>query len=285
MWILYFLPKKWLSYLAGLMMHVRWPSKTFSQLTIRVFAGMYKINISEAEKTLDQYQSIGDFFVRKLKPGVRPIAFTSLVHPADSVISQMGPLQNGKCVQAKDRLYSVSDLCQNTKWSAEFSKGFFTTYYLCPTDYHRVHSPVKGVITDIMHIPGHLWPVNQWSTSNIENLFAVNERVVLRIETELGPCLLVFVGATNVGKIRLSFDSSILTNTKPWQNEPVLHKTLNPTLSIEKGDELGMFHMGSTVVMIYSSQVTSLFEKSLASGKKSEDLGLGQSVKMGGEFL
>ena len=89
MWILYFLPKKWLSYLAGLFMHVRWPSKTFSQLTIRVFARMYKINISEAEKTLDQYQSIGDFFVRKLKPGVRPIALTSLVHPADSVISQM----------------------------------------------------------------------------------------------------------------------------------------------------------------------------------------------------
>lgn len=285
MWILYFLPKKWLSYLAGLLMHVRWPSRTFSLLTIRFFAKLYNINTAEAEKPLDQYQSIGDFFVRKLKPGVRPIAYSQLVHPADSVISQMGPLQNGKCVQAKDRLYSVSDLCQNEKWSQEFSQGFFATYYLCPTDYHRVHSPVKGVITDITHIPGHLWPVNQWSTSNIENLFAVNERVVLRIETELGPCLLVFVGATNVGKIRLSFDSSILTNTKPWQNESVLHKTLKPALSIEKGDELGMFHMGSTVVMIYSSQVTSLFEKSLASGKKLEDLGFCRSVKMGGEFL
>src|SRR5690606_30652682 len=122
-------------------------------------------------------------------------------------------------------------------------------YYLCPTDYHRVHSPVDGKITEIHYIPGKLWPVNNWSVSNIKNLFAINERVVVIIETPKGKCALVMVGATNVGKMTVTFDQGILTNNF-FDRSPVKKKYPTP-IEVKKGEDLGAFHMGSTVVMVY----------------------------------
>lgn len=222
-------------------------------LSIRLFGEHYKINFAEAEKPYDQYKSIGDFFVRKLKPGLRPVAESPLVHPADSRISELGPITEGRCLQAKDQSYSLAEFCGDSTTAEKFKNGLFVTYYLCPTDYHRVHSPIDGEIKKVTHIPGHLWPVNAWSTGNIRELFAINERVVLEIESRLGSCLLVFVGATNVGQIRLSFDSEIITNLPGADRKRT--KIYPQPIQIERGQELGAFHMGSTVVMIYPKTI------------------------------
>lgn len=233
-------------------MHVRLPGP-LARWTIKTFGKYYQINFEEAEKPLDQYHSIGDFFVRRLKEGVRPLAASPILHPADSVIAQIGTIVSGKCIQAKGKTYDVAGLCGDPELGKQYEGGLFVTYYLCPTDYHRVHSPVDGKLVRAHHIPGHLWPVNEWSANNIENLFAVNERVILEIETRLGKCLLVFVGATNVGQIRLSFDPEIVTNK--FLKQENLERHYSPPIEITKGQELGAFYMGSTVVMIYPKEI------------------------------
>jgi len=239
------------------------------------FGKAYNINFQEAEKSVDQYASIGDFFVRKLKPGARPVAENPLVHPADSRISQIGEIAQGRCIQAKGKSYSVLELLGgNEALAKQFDAGLFATYYLCPTDYHRVHSPVEGEILRATHIPGALWPVNDWSTANIENLFGKNERVVVEIKSRLGPCALVFVGATNVGQMRMTFDSEIVTNVCGPQG---LSKTYSPPIAIQKGQDLGAFHMGSTVVMVYP--------KTIRLQRGDWEVFENKAVKMGEAFL
>lgn len=258
----------------GRLMHVKLPGP-LAQWSIKAFANAYNINVDEAEKPIEQYRSIGDFFVRHLKPGRRPLAESPLLHPADSRIAQIGEILEGKCIQAKDRTYTVAEICGDFELAKKFEDGLFVTYYLCPTDYHRVHSPIDGEIEKLRHIPGHLWPVNEWSTTNIENLFGVNERVVLKMHSRLGDCLMVFVGATNVGQIRLAFDSEIITNVT-GDREP-REKSYTPPVPVTRGQELGAFYMGSTIVMIYP--------KSIRLQRSDWASFLDSPVKMGGAFL
>lgn len=243
-----FLPKNHLSYFIGQLVHIRLPA-FLNKLIIAIFAKAYRINLEEAEFPIAKYPSLGDFFVRKLKPGIRPIGQTWAVHPADSVITQAAKISEGKLIQAKNKTYSVESFTKDKEALKKYNNGSFLTYYLCPTDYHRVHSPVDGQIKKVIHIPGNLWPVNPWSTENIHELFSINERIFVEIETDRGPVGLVFVGATNVGKIILSFDPEIIGN-QLLSNAPS-EKKYADTL-IKKGDEIGMFRMGSTVVMLYS---------------------------------
>ncbi|MGZ3724424.1 MAG: archaetidylserine decarboxylase [Pseudobdellovibrio sp.] len=242
-----FLPKNHLSYVVGQLVHIKLPG-FLSHFIIANFAKAYRINLDEAELPYRQYPSLGEFFIRKLKKGLRPVGTTWNVHPADSVITQAAIIEKGKLIQAKNKTYSVDSFTRDPKALETYEQGCFLTYYLCPTDYHRVHSPVTGEIVRTLHIPGALWPVNSWSTENIHELFSVNERVLVEIKTERGLVGAMFVGATNVGQIVLSFDAEIVGNQllsnaireKKYQN-----------LKIQKGDELGMFRMGSTVVMLY----------------------------------
>ncbi|WP_409477322.1 archaetidylserine decarboxylase [Pseudobdellovibrio sp. HCB154] len=249
-----FLPKSHLSYIVGKLVHLPLPRFIWTPI-IRIFAKAYKINLEEAEFPVEQYPSLGEFFIRKLKPGRRPVGRTWALHPADSVITQAAIIDEGKLIQAKGKHYHVRDFAGFEKAFEIYSGGPFLTYYLCPTDYHRVHSPVDGTIERIIHIPGALWPVNNWSTSNIHELFSINERVYVEIKTDRGLVGVVFVAATNVGDIALSFDPEIRGNQfkvfKPLVKE-------YKKLSIKKGDELGMFRMGSTIVMLYQKDVLSL---------------------------
>jgi len=253
--VLYWVPKNLLSFFAGKLMYFKFP-KAMSSKLIRLFAQTYHINLNEAEKNIDDYNSIGDFFTRKLKEGVRPLASSEYVHPADSKMTARGVIQQNQLIQAKGKSY----LLQNFLGAASletWTNGFFITYYLCPTDYHRVHSPIEGWIKEVRYIPGQLWPVNNWSVSNIDELFLKNERVIVEIESTKGPMAVVFVGATNVGSIRLSFEPALRTNhahirspetwTYPAKSRP-----------IQKGQELGMFCMGSTVIIVASPTWTEL---------------------------
>jgi phosphatidylserine decarboxylase len=241
-----FLPKNHLSYLIGKLVHLRLPS-FINNFIIANFAKAYNISLDDAEHPIEKYESLGEFFIRRLKPGIRPVANSWAVHPSDSVITQAATIHAGKLIQAKDKTYSLQDFTKDPKALEKWDQGTFLTYYLCPTDYHRVHSPVTGMISKVRHIPGALWPVNSWSTENIHELFSVNERVLVEIFTDKGPVGVMFVGATNVGQIILSFDSAVIGNQ--LLSSAVLEKEYS--LPIHKGDELGAFRMGSTVVMLY----------------------------------
>jgi len=270
-----FLPKNHLSYLIGQLVHIRLPV-FLNKFIIVSFARAYRINLNEAELPVEKYPSLGEFFIRKLKFGIRPMAQSWAVHPVDAAITQAGKIISGKLIQAKDKTYSIETFTQDKKALEKYHNGVFLTYYLCPTDYHRVHSPVSGEIKRVVHIPGGLWPVNSWSTENIHELFSINERVLVEIETELGLVGVMFVGATNVGKICLSFDAEIIGNQ--LLSGAIKEKNyfnLSIKLPIKKGEELGMFRMGSTVVMLYSEN-TILVE--------SLDKWIGQRVKVNSEF-
>lgn len=246
-----FLPKNHLSYLVGLLVHIPLP-RFLNKFIIANFAKAYKIDLSEAEFPIEHYRSLGDFFVRKLKPGLRPIGLTWALHPADSVITQAAVMTEGKLIQAKNKTYSVENFTQDAKALEKWKDGIFLTYYLCPTDYHRVHSPVTGKIVRVVYIPGALWPVNSWSTDNIHELFSINERVLVEIQTDRGLVGVMFVGATNVGQIILSFDPEIRGNQ--LLSQAIVEKKY-ADLSIQKGAELGQFRMGSTIVMLYSKDI------------------------------
>ena len=236
------------------------------------FAGCYRLNLDEAEHPIEHYKSIGDLFVRRLKPGLRPVGAGDLVHPADSRITQQGPLNGGELIQAKGMAYKLDDFLGPLS-AQPYREGVFATYYLCPTDYHRVHSPVTGRIGRVVYIPGALWPVNEWSTRTIPHLFSINERVIVEILTDRGPVAVVLVGATNVGQMSLSFWEGFRTNSAKQKNPMV--RDFAGSVSLKKGDELGAFHMGSTVVLCLSKGATPVNWK---------ELPLGRQVLMGADF-
>jgi phosphatidylserine decarboxylase len=248
--ILKFLPKNLISYVFGKMMYFSL-SQPLRKWSILLFARIFGINLQESEKAVGEYSSIGDFFTRKLKPGIRPIAESAYVHPADSTLTIRGRVLGDQLLQAKGFPYKLSEFLQISTVEA-WQRAYFLTYYLCPTDYHRVHSPVDGKIKEVRYIPGELWPVNAQSVIGIKDLFVRNERVVVDIETENGLMCLVFVGATNVGSIILNFESSLRTNNTHVRSSKKI-TYLNP-ITVTKGDELGMFAMGSTVIIVAQGQ-------------------------------
>lgn len=251
--VLPLVPKNVLSQWVGKAMEFHLPNPA-RKLTTKAFVDFYHINMEEAELPLAAYSSIGDLFTRRLKPGVRPLGPTRVVHPADGVVAASGTIRAQTLVQAKGIDYSVMEFIRDNLWSKALEEGEFMTTYLCPTDYHRVHSPVEGKIEWVKHIPGDLWPVNELYVSTFPRLFVTNERVVIAIQTPFGKVVVVMVGATNVGKMSLSFDKGVVTNTT-GQNGQLREVKYSPGIAIAKGDELGVFHMGSTVVALYEKGV------------------------------
>ena len=248
------LPKNDLSHAVGRIVHTPIPG-VIGRKSVELFARYYNINLDEAEHKIEMYPSIGALFTRKLRPGVRPLGEGKVVHPADAVITEAGPINQNALIQAKGKSYSVQGLLGGGPYQENFDGGDFATYYLCPTDYHRVHSPVDGKIIWSNHIPGALWPVNDWSTDKIPNLFNVNERIVTVIETgDRKLVALVMVAATNVGNMTMSYDNHISSKTRRGDRQPQ-PKNYEPGVSIRRGDEIGIFHMGSTVVMLYAAGV------------------------------
>lgn len=245
------LPKKVLSHYFGRMAYGELPAPV-SQLSVKAFASMFSINTEEAEKPLSEYRTIGDFFSRRLKKGARPI-LSDRVHCCDGKITQSGKICDRVLIQAKGIKYTMDEFLPQTPWVDKMEDGVFTTYYLSPKDYHRVHSPVDGRIVWLKYFPGELWPVNYWSLKNVPGVLAVNERVAMGIETDKGRFILTMVGATNVGSMSFSFDKTVITNQKPFQNRRLLIEYPKP-ISISVGEELGIFNLGSTVVLLGESK-------------------------------
>ena len=249
--VLKIIPKNLLSRVVGEIVSLKKPE--FLARGLRDwFVRNYHINMDEAEFSINAYPSLSQLFTRRLKVGARPLG-AGLVHPCDANLTCVEMIESDTLIQAKGRHYNLNQLLgadEQTPVGEVFLGGAHLVYYLCPTDYHRVHSPIDGEVTQVVHVPGRLWPVNSWSVANIPNLFSINERVIFHIRTALGPVALVMVGATNVGKISVSFDPEIITNQRQISEVPFI-KSYTPAIRLNKGDELGIFHMGSTVVLLY----------------------------------
>lgn len=237
----------WLSRGTGWLAHCRLPAP-LQQATIAWFVRTYRLNMAEAEQPAAAYASIGDLFTRRLRPGCRPIGH-GVISPVDGRLTEVGSLIPNTLLQAKGVPYTLERLCADNETAQRFYNGTYLTFYLCPTDYHRVHVPIDGVIRHAWHIPGALWPVNEWGVKTIPNLFARNERVVTLIEHNQRQVAVIMVGATNVGRIRMAYDASLVTNQRG--NRQPQTRRYEPPLVVCKGDELGVFEMGSTVIVLF----------------------------------
>lgn len=196
------------------------------------------------------YPTYNDFFGRQLKPECRPIDTDpdSIVSPADGSIAQIGKIAKEKILQAKNHNYSLSTLLGNDKnLAATFINGSFATIYLAPKDYHRVHMPLAGKLTAMMHVPGKLFSVSPKTADNIPDLFARNERVITVFNTEFGPMAVILVGAMIVGSIETVWHGVI---TPPHRAGIRKWEYGQQNIHLAKGDELGRFKLGSTVILL-----------------------------------
>jgi phosphatidylserine decarboxylase len=218
----------------------------------RVFANAVGADLGEVELELAAYDTFGDFFARKLKAGARPLAgdASALIAPCDGVIAAMGQVTDGTLVQAKGLNYRLADLVVDEDMAERFDGGSYATIYLSPRDYHRVHAPTSGRIVAYDYVPGELWPVNPRVASRREGLFTQNERVVIWIESDrVGTVAVVMVGATGVGNIRLAKPAG-WTDSASWRASGE-RRRIELHERVERGDELGAFRLGSTVVLVF----------------------------------
>lgn len=232
----------------------------------------FKINIDEAKETnLDNYLSFNDFFIRELKDGVRPLNTDSstITSPADGVLSEFGNIENGTIIQAKGKSFTTEALIAKSS-QTDFTK--FATIYLSPKDYHRVHMPIDGKLTKMVYIPGKLYSVNKTTTNSIDNLFAKNERLVCYFDTQIGEVAVIFVGALLVagietvwhGKVAPSYYKSV----QVWN-----YDTNKFDIKFKKGDTLGWFNFGSTVIVLMPGEKISFnFDKNNSNIRVNQDL-------------
>lgn len=274
--ILHLLPKNYLSHAFGRLVHSRLPFGLHRGIR-DFFIRVYKLDLSDAEKPLAAYETLGDLFIRHLKPGARPLAPAEVISPVDGALTQVGRFQGGtaRLTQIKGMDYSLADLA-GPGWNLdEYRDGGYLTIYLAPYNYHRIHAPVAGNLTQVTYIPGALWPVNTWSVSHIPGLFVVNERIAVEFATPHGKAMLVMVGATNVGRITLDFYAGMAGNQRPRSVERVW-KPQGP-LEFAKGQGVGCFELGSTVILILSRSLMDKVDPALA-GALPKVLRMGQGL-------
>src|SRR5438270_5198027 len=250
--LLRLLPKNTLSRAVGAACRASAP-KPVVRAVIRAFARKYGVDLSEAERPIDEYPTFTEFFTRRLRPGARAIAPGELlpVSPVDGTLGELGEIVEARLYQAKGKHYTLAELIGGPEAEGDarqFAGGSFCTIYLAPYNYHRIHAPLGGEITGYVNMPGQLWPVNAVGVRNVEKLFCVNERLTTFLKTPRGPCAVVAVGATNVGRIRAVYDD-VVTNVK--RTRKAARKMYPQPIQVEKGGELALFEMGSTVVALF----------------------------------
>ncbi|UTY59990.1 archaetidylserine decarboxylase [Massilia sp. erpn] len=244
----YLLPKTALTNFAGRVAGAKGGAMTTR--LIRWFVGKYDVNMAEAANPdIASYHSFNDFFTRALKPGVRPLAEADLVCPVDGRISQFGAIEDDQIFQAKGHKFSTTALVGGDRaLAAHFQHGSFANLYLSPRDYHRIHMPCDGKLTRMIYVPGELFSVNPTTARGIPGLFARNERVVCVFETAFGPFVMTLVGATIVGSMATVWHGVV---NPPRQPDVCEWTYADQNIVLKKGEELGRFLLGSTVVMLF----------------------------------
>ena len=245
----YLLPKQALTVFAGRIAGARAGVNTTR--LIRWFAAKYGVDMSEAENAdFAHYPTFNAFFTRALKPGVRPIAEADFVSPVDGTISQFGAIDDHHMLQAKGHRFTTTELVGgDAALAARFQHGSFANLYLSPRDYHRLHMPCEGRLVRMIHVPGALFSVNPVTARGVPNLFARNERVVCVFESpENGVFAMVLVGATIVGSMATVWHGVVNPKRSgrlaEWSYE-------DEEIVLAKGEEMGRFLLGSTIVMLF----------------------------------
>jgi len=260
------LPRYWMTRIVYRLARIRVPA--VKNFLIRRFVAAYAVDISEACHAVpDGYATFNDFFTRELRDNARPVdpAGDSLCSPVDGTLSASGDIREGQLFQAKGKSYSLTDLLAVDVDDARvFADGSFATIYLAPYNYHRVHAPFDGRLTGMHYVPGDLYSVNRATVQFLPGLFARNERLVCHFRTPHGPAAVILVGALNVGSI-----------TTPWTGEirprsdgmvETLPVSDDAAAELARGDLLGWFNMGSTVILLLPPGTTA-WDESLAEGR------------------
>ncbi len=252
----YLLPKKAITEFGAHVANARAGAITTG--IIRWFVKKYGVNMEEAvDSDISHYASFNDFFTRPLKEGVRPLAQADFICPVDGAISQFGTIKQDQVFQAKGHYFSTSTLLGgDAKLAARFNNGSFANIYLSPKDYHRIHMPCDGRLTRMIYIPGDLFSVNPATARGIPGLFARNERVVCVFDTTQGPFVLTLVGATIVGSMSTTWHGIVnpprTGKIREWHYD-------TQQIHLKKGEEMGRFLLGSTVVMLFPANAALQF--------------------------
>ncbi|MCU7844586.1 MAG: archaetidylserine decarboxylase [Candidatus Thiodiazotropha sp. (ex Monitilora ramsayi)] len=248
----YLLPHHLLSRLMHAVTRVE--AKGFKNTLIRRVIDWYKVDMSEAlESDPSAYRSFNDFFTRALRPDARPVAEETdkIACPADGTLSQAGDIENGYLFQAKGHDYSLLELLGgDPELSRLFEDGSFATIYLSPRDYHRIHMPYSGKLRKMVHVPGRLFSVNETTCQQVPRLFARNERVISLFETEIGPMAVILVGAIFVSSIDTVWAGTVTPARERIGTWDYMPNDAPQSIELEKGEEMGRFNMGSTVIVL-----------------------------------
>lgn len=270
----YVTPKHALSRLIGSLAAAEAGAVTTS--LIKLFIKQYKVDMSEAIKSApEDYKSFNEFFTRELKEGVRSSCDdpNQLAYPVDGTVSQLGDIDHDRVFQAKGHDYSLTSLLGgNPEIAAPFKDGKFATIYLSPKDYHRIHMPLDGQLTDMIYVPGELFSVNPLTTENVPGLFARNERVVSIFNTPKGKMALVLVGATIVASIETKWAGTVTPpagkNVQHWQYP----ESGENSVSLAKGEEMGLFKLGSTIVACFEPNMVEFVDQQPGQSTRLGDL-------------
>ena len=256
----YIMPQLYLTQLAGWFAQQKWGAVT--HFVIKVFAKKYNVDMSEAKKeNFSDYESFNQFFIRELKDDARKINEnpTALCLPADGRVSQIGHIDDERLLQAKGHFFSLSDLLAGDEELVNtFKNGEFATIYLSPRDYHRVHMPCDATLRKMIYVPGDLFSVNPFLAEHVPNLFARNERVICVFDTAFGPMVQILVGATVTASMSTVWAGVInpprTGEVKVWTYQE------DSAIKLTKGQEMGAFQLGSTVINLFPANSVTLAE-------------------------
>jgi len=264
-----FLPTSILSRIFGVFARIPLPRRLLYSI-LKWYCGKYHVLTDEMNIPEKGFRTLDQFFTRKVKTGVHLIDTDpfSVISPVDARIDQFGEITGTRVMQAKDIDYLVSDLIPASIHHS-FLDGAFITLYLSPGDYHRIHSPLNGQILGGVHVPGRLFPVQEYMVNGMNGLFSKNERIITYLQSEFGICAVCKIGAMNVGKITVCY-SYLMTNTYWFSGKREIKFPEKFRPQTHKGDELGVFHLGSTVIL--------LFQKDMVTFERFQ---MGQKIRMG----
>jgi phosphatidylserine decarboxylase len=272
----YLLPQHLLSRLMYRL--ARLEAAPFPWFSIRAFVRLNCVDLSEAEHSdPSDYPSLAAFFTRALRPGVRPLDPdpAAVISPVDGKISQLGTIHGGHLIQAKWHDYTVGDLLDGeTAVSRQFDGGTFATIYLSPRDYHRVHMPLAGDLTEMSYAGGRLFSVNRMTAELVPGLFARNERVMSLFDTEVGPMAMVLVGAIFVGGIETVWAGEVTPAMPGVWSRRHNYRIDSPHVRLERGEEMGRFNLGSTVILLFPPGAVT-WDESLTPG---DEVRMGQRI-------
>ncbi len=272
-WPQYIIPQHSLSKLMYWLTRIQF--KPWKNLLIKSVVKLYNVELEQAEReTAKDYVSFNDFFTRHLKQGARTwhLDKKNIISPVDGAISQIGQLEGNNIIQAKGKTYTLNTLLANDADAiAKLSDGFFTTLYLSPRDYHRIHMPVRGKLIKSIYVPGDLFAVNNATVRNVDNLFARNERFISIFETEFGLMAQIMVGAIFVGSMETVWLGQI---TPPYTRQLIIREYKDNPIILEQGQEFGHFNMGSTVILVFEKESL----RWLANLKASDAIEVGQEL-------